>query len=88
MSASTSIFLFVLIFRDDLFGRPGEPSCQSTFAISIDSSLQTLTDLNDYITPSQACIKPVEHTNAPKVRTPGDAAVCADCHPRDPRVTN
>lgn len=26
---------------------------------------QTLTDLNDYITPSQACIKPVEIKNAP-----------------------
>ena len=39
---------------------------------------QTLTDLNDYITPSQACIKPLEQSNAPNVRTPGDAAVCAD----------
>jgi hypothetical protein len=26
---------------------------------------QTLTDLNDFITPSQACIKPVEQTNKP-----------------------
>ena len=39
---------------------------------------QTLTDLNDYITPSQACIKPLEQSNAPNPRTPGDAAVCAD----------
>jgi hypothetical protein len=37
---------------------------------------QTLTDLNDYITPSQACIKPVVQSNAiPKARGPGDAAV-------------
>jgi hypothetical protein len=42
----------------------------------IDIAIQTLTDLNDYITPSQACIKPVQQTNAPKVRAPGDAAVC------------
>ena len=42
------------------------------------SPLQTLTDLNDYITPSQACIKPLEQSNAPKARTPGDAAVRAD----------
>ena len=28
--------------------------------------LKTLTDLNDFITPSQACIKPVEQTNKPK----------------------
>ncbi|KAI0268711.1 iron hydrogenase [Gloeopeniophorella convolvens] len=38
------------------------------------SGALTLTDLNDYITPAQACIKPVEQTNAPKARTPGDAA--------------
>jgi hypothetical protein len=43
-----------------------------------DFPFQTLTDLNDYITPSQACIKPVQQTNAPKVRAPGDAAVRAD----------
>ena len=47
----------------------------------IDFLLQTLTDLNDYITPSQACIKPVQQTNAPKVRAPGDAAVRADNNP-------
>ncbi|KAI0699233.1 iron hydrogenase [Cytidiella melzeri] len=29
------------------------------------SGALTLTDLNDFITPSQACIKPVEQTNAP-----------------------
>jgi hypothetical protein len=39
---------------------------------------QTLADLNDYITPSQACIKPLEQSNAPKARTPGDAAVRID----------
>ncbi|KAI0256089.1 iron hydrogenase [Lactifluus subvellereus] len=39
------------------------------------SGALTLTDLNDYITPSQACIKPVEQSNAaPKARAPGDAA--------------
>jgi hypothetical protein len=38
---------------------------------------QTLTDLNDFITPSQACIKPVEQTNKPEVkeRDAGAAAV-------------
>jgi hypothetical protein len=39
---------------------------------------QTLTDLNDYITPSQACIKPIEQSNLPNARTPGDAAVCVN----------
>jgi len=34
--------------------------------------------LNDYITPSQACIKPLEQSNVPNPRTPGDAAVCID----------
>ncbi|KAI0277631.1 iron hydrogenase [Russula aff. rugulosa BPL654] len=38
------------------------------------SGALTLTDLNDYITPSQACIKPLEQSNAPNPRTPGDAA--------------
>ncbi|KAI9459085.1 iron hydrogenase [Russula earlei] len=38
------------------------------------SGALTLTDLNDYITPSQACIKPVEQSNAPKAPAPGDAA--------------
>ncbi|KAI0298598.1 iron hydrogenase, partial [Russula brevipes] len=38
------------------------------------SGALTLTDLNDYITPSQACIKPVEQSNAQNPRTPGDAA--------------
>ncbi|KAH9961339.1 iron hydrogenase [Russula dissimulans] len=38
------------------------------------SGALTLTDLNDYITPSQACIKPVEQSNAPKPPAPGDAA--------------
>ena len=36
---------------------------------------QTLTDLNDFITPSQACIKPVEQTNKPEVKDPGAASV-------------
>ncbi|TFK26465.1 iron hydrogenase [Coprinopsis marcescibilis] len=30
------------------------------------SGALTLTDLNDFISPSQACIKPVEHVNKPK----------------------
>ncbi|KAI9066609.1 iron hydrogenase [Trametes sanguinea] len=34
----------------------------------------TLTDLNDFITPSQACIKPVEQTNKPEPQDPGAAA--------------
>ncbi|KAH9061258.1 iron hydrogenase [Lactarius vividus] len=39
------------------------------------SGALTLTDLNDYITPSQACIKPVQQSNAPQSdRAPGDAA--------------
>ncbi|KAH9047884.1 iron hydrogenase [Lactarius hengduanensis] len=39
------------------------------------SGALTLTDLNDYITPSQACIKPVQQSNAPQNdRAPGDAA--------------
>jgi hypothetical protein len=29
------------------------------------SFVQTLTELNDFITPSQACIKPVEHVETP-----------------------
>ena len=37
--------------------------------------LQTLTDLNDFITPSQACIKPVEQTNKPEPHDPGAAFV-------------
>jgi hypothetical protein len=43
------------------------------------SKNQTLTDLNDFITPSQACIKPVEQTNAPpkqeQEKEPGAASV-------------
>ncbi|KAH9998523.1 iron hydrogenase [Russula compacta] len=38
------------------------------------SGALTLTDLNDYITPSQACIKPVEQSNTPQARDPGQAA--------------
>ena len=41
---------------------------------------QTLTDLNDFITPSQACIKPVEQTNKPEPQDAGAAAVCS-CRP-------
>ncbi|KLO06441.1 iron hydrogenase [Schizopora paradoxa] len=39
------------------------------------SGALTLTDLNDFITPSQACIKPVEQTNKPQeVENRGDAS--------------
>ncbi|KAG6811903.1 hypothetical protein H0H92_005361 [Tricholoma furcatifolium] len=38
------------------------------------SGALTLTDLNDFITPSQACIKPVTQTNEPKEKDPGAAA--------------
>ncbi|RDX50040.1 hypothetical protein OH76DRAFT_477495 [Lentinus brumalis] len=38
------------------------------------SGALTLTDLNDFITPSQACIKPVEQTNKPDPLDPGAAA--------------
>lgn len=37
---------------------------------------QTLIDLNDFITPSQACIKPVEQVkSAEEIAKPGDALV-------------
>jgi hypothetical protein len=37
---------------------------------------QTLTDLNDFITPSQACIKPVEQLKPQEVaKEPGGASV-------------
>lgn len=40
------------------------------------SGALTLTDLNDFITPSQACIKPVEEVNPlEREREPGAAAV-------------
>lgn len=40
------------------------------------SGALTLTDLNDFITPSQACIKPVEEVKSvERVREPGAAAV-------------
>lgn len=74
-STSTSHSIFT--FRDDLLRSP----CESSRVIldppaQTDLLTQTLTDLNDYITPSQACIKPVEQSNAvPKARAPGDAAV-------------
>ncbi|KZT71034.1 iron hydrogenase [Daedalea quercina L-15889] len=38
------------------------------------SGALTLTDLNDFITPSQACIKPVEQTNRPEEKDPGAAS--------------
>ncbi|KIJ18899.1 ferredoxin hydrogenase [Paxillus involutus ATCC 200175] len=39
------------------------------------SGALTLTDLNDFITPSQACIKPVEQLNAPEdTKEPGAAS--------------
>lgn len=39
---------------------------------------QTLTDLNDFLTPSQVCIKPVEQENEPEVsKEPGGATVCS-----------
>lgn len=37
---------------------------------------QTLIDLNDFITPSQACIKPVEQVkSSEEIAKPGDALV-------------
>lgn len=40
------------------------------------SGALTLTDLNDFITPSQACIKPVEEVKSvERVQEPGAAAV-------------
>lgn len=40
------------------------------------NTFQTLTDLNDFITPSQACIKPVEEVKpADLASQPGAAAV-------------
>ncbi|KAI0785647.1 iron hydrogenase [Abortiporus biennis] len=38
------------------------------------SGALTLTDLNDFITPSQACIKPVEQSNKPEPKDPGAAS--------------
>ncbi|KAG1734744.1 iron hydrogenase [Suillus paluster] len=38
------------------------------------SGALTLTDLNDFITPSQACIKPIEQTNAPQENNEPGAA--------------
>lgn len=39
------------------------------------SFVQTLTDLNDFITPGLACIKPVEGNHAPSSVPPGAASV-------------
>ncbi|KAG6844564.1 hypothetical protein H0H87_005906 [Tephrocybe sp. NHM501043] len=46
------------------------------------SGALTLTDLNDFITPSQACIKPVTqlNSNEPKEKDPGAATVRLDLH--------
>ncbi|THG94549.1 hypothetical protein EW145_g8119, partial [Phellinidium pouzarii] len=38
------------------------------------SGALTLTDLNDFITPSQACIKPIEQSNAPDTSSHGVAS--------------
>ncbi|KZT57750.1 hypothetical protein CALCODRAFT_404807, partial [Calocera cornea HHB12733] len=38
------------------------------------SGALTITDLNDFINPSQACIKPVEQFNKPEAAVPGAAA--------------
>ena len=47
----------------------------STHGVTLNTDKkQTLTDLNDYITPSQACIKPVETKNAPIGDVDGGAA--------------
>jgi len=45
--------------------------------LSLNAVIQTLTDLNDFITPSQACIKPVEEIkpkNGQREKEPGAAA--------------
>ena len=55
--------------------RPGENAACSGAHDAV-AQRQTLTDLNDYITPSQACIKPVEQTNREEASSkPGAAAV-------------
>jgi hypothetical protein len=47
------------------------------YEISLIYAEQTLTDLNDFLTPSQACIKPVEQANKPEEsKEPGAATVC------------
>ena len=49
--------------------------CLSSFISSSSRFvLQTLTDLNDYITPSQACIKPVEQIGGSSNNTPEPGA--------------
>lgn len=46
------------------------------YAICLIYAEQTLTDLNDFINPSQACIKPIEQTNKPEQsKEPGAATV-------------
>jgi hypothetical protein len=50
----------------------------SKSAIRLIDAVQTLTDLNDFLTPSQACIKPVEQANEPEEsKEPGAATVCS-----------
>jgi hypothetical protein len=43
--------------------------------IQVEPISQTLTDLNDFISPSQACIKPVEQTNPEPQKQLGAASV-------------
>jgi hypothetical protein len=51
------------------------PFCYLTFVLS-STNRQTLTDLNDFISPSQACIKPVEQIKPPQSDVvPGAASV-------------
>ncbi|XP_006461098.1 hypothetical protein AGABI2DRAFT_185390 [Agaricus bisporus var. bisporus H97] len=44
------------------------------------SGALTLTDLNDFITPSQACIKPVEQTNKPVQQEKDAGAAATEIH--------
>jgi hypothetical protein len=64
---------------DDLFWRFGKPSNRNLFAGS-NTRFQLLTDLNDFITPSQACIKPVESKTVP---VPDPSAVASVSQPLD-----
>jgi hypothetical protein len=49
---------------------------------------QTLTDLNDFITPSQACIKPVEEVKPEEIaKQPGAASVSTKDRSFESRLT-
>ena len=66
ISASGHQSRSLTIIADHCYVRSGTAelrtrSLKTTMAFS---GALTLTDLNDFITPSQACIKPVEQTNA------------------------